>query len=109
MSQVEIRVNSREYRVTCEEGQEDRLQKIAAFLDKRVSGMSKDLGQIGDARLMLLSALTICDELFEAKERADDLDGAGEALDADTMGGAARAIDAAAKRVGDIAARLESA
>ena len=92
-----------------EEGQEDRLQKIAAFLDKRVSGMSKDLGQIGDARLMLLSALTICDELFEARERADDLDGAGEALDADTMGGAARAIDAAAKRVGDIAARLESA
>ena len=68
MSQVEIRVNGREYRVTCEEGQEDRLQKIAAFLDKRVSGMSKDLGQIGDARLMLLSALTICDELFEARE-----------------------------------------
>ena len=104
MSQVEIRVNGRQYRITCEEGQEDRLQRLAAFLDKRVSGMSSDLGDIGDARLMLLSALTICDELFEAKERIEDLEGAGDALDSETLGGAARAIDAAAKRVGEIAA-----
>ncbi|MEO1135415.1 MAG: cell division protein ZapA [Pseudomonadota bacterium] len=108
MSQVEIRVNGREYRVTCEEGQEDRLQQLSAFLDKRVSAMSADLGQIGDARLMLLAALTICDELFEARERAEDLEGAGEALDAETIGGAARAIEAAAKRVTEISTKLSA-
>lgn len=109
MSQVEIRVNGREYKVTCEEGQEDRLQRIAAFFDKRVSGMADELGQIGDARLMLLSALTVCDELFEAREAAEDFETAGEALDPDTVGGASRAIDAAAHRVNEIAARLEEA
>lgn len=107
MSQVEIRVNGREYRITCEAGQEERLQKLSAFLDKRVSAMSADLPDISDARLMLLSALTVCDELFEARERLEDMDGAGDALDPDTMGGAARAIDAAAKRVSEIAAKLD--
>jgi cell division protein ZapA len=109
MSQVEIRINGRQYRVTCEEGQEDRLHRLAAFLDKRVSTMSADLGDIGDARLMLLSALTVCDELFEAKERIEDLEGAGDALDSETLGGASRAVEAAAKRVHEIAARLEDA
>ncbi len=107
MSQVEIRINGREYRVTCEEGQEERLQKLSAFLDKRVTAMAAELPDISDARLMLLSALTICDELFEARERLEDLDGASDHLDPDTMGGAARAIDAAAKRVSEITGKLE--
>lgn len=109
MSQVEIRVNGRQYRITCEAGQEDRLQRLAAYLDKRVSAMSADLGDIGDARLMLLSALTVCDELFEAKERIEDLEGAGDALDGETLGGASRAVEAAARRVHEIAARLQDA
>lgn len=107
MSQVEIRVNGREYRVTCEAGQEDRLQKLAAFLDKRASAMAAGLPDISDARLMLLSALTICDELFEARDQITDFDGASDALDPDTMGGAARAVDAAARRVSEIAAKLD--
>lgn len=109
MSQVEIRVNGRDYKVTCEEGQEDRLYRIAAFFDKRVTSMADDLGQIGDARLMLLAALTVCDELFEARENAEDYESAGETLDPDTVGGASRAIDAAAHRVNEMAARLEEA
>jgi len=108
MTQVDIKVNAREYRVTCEEGQQERLQKLAAFLDKRVSAMAADLSQVGEARLMLLAALTICDELFEAKERAEDLEGASEALDEETIGGASRAVNAAAKRVSEIAAKLNS-
>jgi len=108
VSQVEIRVNGREYRVTCEEGQEDRLQKLAAFLDKRVSAMAVDLKDVSDARLMLLAALTVCDELFEARERAEDLEVAGDALDADTMGGAARAIDAVTARLNEISAKLDA-
>ena len=108
MSQVEIRVNGREYRVTCEEGQEERLQRLAAFLDKRASAMSAGLPDISDARLMLLSALTICDELFEARDRLEEMNGASDLLDPETMGGAGRAIDAAAKRVSEIAAKLEA-
>lgn len=107
MSQVEIKVHGREYRVTCEEGQEERLQKLAAFLDKRVSAMSSDLPDISETRLILLAALTVCDELFEARERAEDLEGSGDTLDPDTMGGASRAVEAAAKRVNEISAKLD--
>jgi cell division protein ZapA len=109
MSQVEIRVNGRHYKVTCEEGQEDRLNRIAAYFDKRVTSMAKDVGQVTDERLMLLAALTVCDELFEARDTAEDYESAGETLDPDTIGGASRAIDAAAHRVSEMAARLEDA
>ncbi len=109
MAQVEIKVNGREYRITCDDGQEERLQELAAYFDRYVSELSGELGQIGDARLMLLSALTVCDELFEAKMRASDLEGASEVLDPETAGAASRAIEAAVARVTDISERLEEA
>ena len=109
MSQVEIRVNGRDYKVTCEDGQEERLQKLSAYFDRHVTSLCAELGQIGDARLMLLAALTVCDELFEAKARSADLEQAGETMDADTLGGASRAVAAAAARVDEIAERLERA
>ena len=71
MAEVEIRVNGRDYRVTCEDGQEDRLNQLAAYYDRQVSDLASELGQIGDARLLLLSALTICDELFEENDIGD--------------------------------------
>jgi len=107
MAQVEINVNGRLFTVTCDDGQEQRLKGLAAHFDTHVSRMSKELGQIGDARLMLLSALTVCDELFEAKARIASLENASDMLDAETMGGAARVIEAAAKRVETIASRMD--
>lgn len=109
MSQVEIRVNGRDYRVTCEDGQEDRLQHLAAYFDRHVTALSGELGQIGDARLMLLAALTVCDELFEAKTRVSDLEDAGAPMDSETMGGASRAVEAAATRIREMTDRLEKA
>lgn len=107
MAQVEITVNDRLYKITCDDGQEQRLQKLAAHFDKHVSALSGEIGQIGDARLMLLSALTVCDELFEANTRIKSLENASDELDAETIGGAARVIEAAAKRVEKISARVE--
>lgn len=107
MAQVEIRVNGRDYKVTCDDGQEQRLQQLAAHFDRHVTQLSDELGQIGDSRLMLLSALTVCDELFEARERAEDLETAGDTLDPDTVGAASRAIEAATARVNEIAARID--
>ncbi|MHA7872053.1 MAG: cell division protein ZapA [Hyphococcus sp.] len=107
MAQVEIRVNGRDYKVTCDDGQEKRLQQLASHFDRHVTQLSDELGQIGDSRLMLLSALTVCDELFEARERVTDLEGATDALDPGTAGAASRAIEAATARIQDIAARLD--
>ncbi len=106
MAQVEITVNARCYRVTCDDGQEQRLKRLAAHFDGHVEKLAADLGQIGDARLMLLSALVVCDELFEARSRAASLENAADKLDAETIGGAARVIEAAAARVEKIAEQI---
>ncbi len=108
MAEVAIRVNGRDYRVACDDGQEDRLQSLAAFFNGYVTDLGEELGQIGDARLMLLSALTVCDELFELRGRVKDLENAGDALDDDTVGAAGRAVEAATSRVREIASTLEA-
>lgn len=106
MAQVDIHINGREYKITCDDGQEGRLQKLAAYFDRYVSELTGELGKIGDARLMLLSALTICDELFEARQRIAALEEATDTLDDDTIGAAGKAIEAAATRIGEISERL---
>ena len=107
MAEAQIKVNGRDYRVTCDDGQEDRLQELAAFFDRYVTELAEELGQIGDARLMLLSALTVCDELFEQRQRVADLETAGDALDPGTAGAAGRAVEAAAARVREISSALD--
>lgn len=109
MAQVEITVNDRAYKITCEDGQEERLGQLAAYIDRHVSDLAGELGQIGDARLMLLSALTVCDELFETKARCASLENSADELDMETLGGASRVIEAAAKRVDAIAERMAEA
>ncbi|MEM8770463.1 MAG: cell division protein ZapA [Pseudomonadota bacterium] len=108
MAQVDVTVNGREYRITCDDGQESRLMRLAGHYDNRVREIADDLGQIGDARLMLLAALTVCDDWFELKERVADLEKASDALDPETTGAAGRAIEAAASRVREIAASLDA-
>lgn len=109
MAQVEVSINSRAYKITCENGQEGRLQQLASYYDRLVVQLARELGQIGDTRLMLLAALTVCDELFETKRRLADLEHATDALDSDTVGGASRVIDAATQRVNAIKEKLETA
>lgn len=109
MAQIDITVNDRIYKVTCDDGQEPRLQRLAAYIDGEVAALVRELGQIGDARLILLAALTISDELFEAKKKLAELEQSAEPLDQETVGGAARVFEAAAARIHGMAGRLKSA
>jgi len=73
MANVDITINNHTYKVSCDDGQEQRLQKLAAWADERVQMIASELGQIGDTRLMLLSMLMVCDELFELREHHEEL------------------------------------
>jgi cell division protein ZapA len=106
MAQVDITVNGRLYKVTCENGQEARLQQLASHFDRHVTQLSRDVGQVGEARLMLLAALQLTDELFEARRRVSDLERGTQALDSDTLGGAARLLDLAARKVDALADKV---
>lgn len=69
MAQVDIEVNGRTYQVGCEDGQEAHLKDLAAIIDKQIRQVSEDVGQLGETRLMLMSALLMADELSEVRRR----------------------------------------
>ena len=72
MSHINVTINGRQYRMACEEGQEVRLLKLAENLEARVVTLRGKFGEIGDARLTVMAALTACDELLDAGHRIRD-------------------------------------
>ena len=95
--------------MACEEGQEVRLLKLAENLEARVVTLRGKFGEIGDARLTVMAALTACDELLDAGHRIRGLE---EELDAlrntravaadrarATQTAVANALNAAAERI----------
>ncbi|MDA9507051.1 MULTISPECIES: cell division protein ZapA [unclassified Bradyrhizobium] len=69
MSHINVTINGRQYRMACEEGQEVRLLKLAESLETRIQSLRGKFGEIGDARLTVMAALTVCDELVDAGNR----------------------------------------
>ena len=69
MSHINVTINGRQYRMACEEGQEARLLKLAENLETRIGSLRGKFGEIGDARLTVMAALTVCDELLDANAR----------------------------------------
>jgi cell division protein ZapA len=73
MSHVNVTINGRQYRMACEEGQEARLLQLADGLETRVTDLRGKFGEIGDARLTVMAALTVADELIDANQKIDAL------------------------------------
>jgi cell division protein ZapA len=69
MSQVTVTINSRQFRMACEDGQEGHLIKLAQDLDQRIDKLRGNFGEIGDARLTIMAALTVADELSDINSR----------------------------------------
>src|ERR1700752_950738 len=69
MSQVNVTINGRQYRMACEDGQENHLMRLAQLLDERIEHLRGKFGEIGDTRLTVMAALTVADELAEAGQR----------------------------------------
>ena len=74
MSHINVTINGRQYRMACEEGQEVRLLKLAESLELRIQNLRGKFGEIGDARLTVMAALTACDELIDAGNRIRTLE-----------------------------------
>jgi cell division protein ZapA len=74
MSHVNVTINGRQYRMACEEGQEPRLLRLAESLETRIESLRGKFGEIGDARLTVMAALTVCDELQDAGNRLRTLE-----------------------------------
>ena|ERR1035441_7285238 len=80
MNHINVTINGRQYRMACEEGQEVRLLKLAEGLESRIQDLRGKFGEIGDARLIVMAALTVCDELLDAGHRIRSLEQELESL-----------------------------
>ena len=63
MAKVNITINGRRYALGCDDGEEERLQVLGQKLDNRIKELANQFGQIGDLRLLVMSGLTMLDEL----------------------------------------------
>ena len=100
MGQVVVKVNGREFPLTCADGQETRTRRLAQYVDAKVNEFVANVGQVGEARLLLLAALSIADELSDANEAPE--------REGKRREGAAGGPGETAKRVETIAARLQT-
>ena len=69
MNHINVTINGRQYRMACEEGQEVQLLRLAESLESRIATLRGKFGEIGDARLIVMAALTIADELVDANQQ----------------------------------------
>jgi cell division protein ZapA len=116
MPQVSVTINGRQFRMTCEEGEEARLLRLAEDLDARIVNLRTRFGEIGDTRLTVMAALTVADELAEVKERLQRLEPElatlqdASVVSADraqaTQAAVVAALNAAAERIEAITRRL---
>jgi cell division protein ZapA len=74
MSHINVTINGRQYRMACEEGQETRLLQLAEGFEARIGSLRGQFGEIGDARLTVMAALMVSDELIDATQRIRNLE-----------------------------------
>lgn len=74
MASVAIKINGREYRVACDDGQEDHLRLLADDVDERVQLLSFQMGgNLSETMGLLMAALMLSDELIENKKETESL------------------------------------
>lgn len=71
MAQVSVTVNGRKYEISCDDGQETHLFRLAGEVDRRVASLVASVGQVGDARLLLLVSLLLTDQLDDLKKELE--------------------------------------
>jgi cell division protein ZapA len=114
MGQVVVKVNGREFPLSCADGQEPRIRRLAQYVDAKVGEFTKGVGQVGEARLILLAALVIADELSDANDALQQernrsrSSGGGGGESPAAVQGAASGLRGMAERIESIAARIES-
>ena len=69
MAQVSVTINGRQYRMACDDGQENQLIRLAGDLDRSIANVRTNFGEIGDMRLTVMAALLLAEELADLRSR----------------------------------------
>ena len=65
MANVNIRFNNKDYLLSCDDGQEENLKELAKHLDSKYGDLKKNLGNIGENKLLLITAIKMVDDYFD--------------------------------------------
>jgi cell division protein ZapA len=107
MAEVDVTINGRSYAMACDDGQEEHLAGLGAYVADRVRGLAESYGQVGDARLLVMASILIADELSDLREEIDELRSSLQDRLAASEASIADRLDALAGRLESVAAGLE--
>ena len=65
MANVNIKFNSKDYLLSCDDGQEENLKELASHLDSKYNELKKNLGNIGENKLLLITSIQMVDDYFD--------------------------------------------
>jgi len=71
MANVNIKFNGKEFLLSCDDGQEEHLEELLIHINKKFNDLKNSLGNIGENKLLLITAVKIMDEYFETKKKVD--------------------------------------
>ena len=71
MANVSIKFNNKEFLLSCEDGQEEHLEELLININQKFNNLKNDLGNLGENKLLLITAVKIMDEYYETKKKVD--------------------------------------
>ena len=71
MGNVSIKFNGKEFLLSCEDGQEEHLEELLIQINKKFNSLKNELGNLGENKLLLITAVKVMDEYYETKKKVD--------------------------------------
>jgi cell division protein ZapA len=71
MANVSIKFNGKEFLLSCEDGQEEHLEELLIQINQKFNDLKNDLGNLGENKLLLITAVKVMDEYYETKKKVD--------------------------------------
>ena len=68
MANINIKFNGKDFLLSCEDGQEEHLEKLSEYLNEKFNHIKSKLGNLGENKLLLITSITLMDEYFETKK-----------------------------------------
>ena len=71
MANVKIKFNSKEFLLSCDDGQEEHLEELLIHINKKFNDLKNNLGNLGENKLLLITAVKVMDEYYETKKKVE--------------------------------------
>ncbi len=116
MGQIAVTIHGHSYPIACDDGQEEHVTRLAAYIDQRANEIAQSVGTVGESRLLVMASLLVADELADVYNEVDRLQEKAKVAEMtvrertrqDVEGTFAPIVEKLAERVEDIAAKLET-